>query len=127
MRIVNACSDPELFWGIKGGGGGSLGVVTRLTLQTHDLPDWFGGAFMTIAAASDAAFRRLIGGFIDLYRNRLFNPYWGESVAFRRDNTLAISMVSQGLDEQQAAGCLAAVPRLGCRSRRASLPWSRSR
>ena len=26
VRIVNACSDPELFWGIKGGGGGSFGV-----------------------------------------------------------------------------------------------------
>ena len=115
VRIVNACSDPELFWGIKGGGGGSLGVVTRLTLKTHDLPDWFGGAFMTIAAASDAAFRRLIGGFIDLYRNRLFNPYWGESVAFRHDNTLAISMVSQGLDRSAGGGCLAAVPRLGRR------------
>jgi len=30
-------------WGLKGGGGGSLGVVTRLTLKTHDLPDWAGG------------------------------------------------------------------------------------
>jgi FAD/FMN-containing dehydrogenase len=102
VRIANACSDPELFWGLKGGGGGSLGVITRLTLKTHELPDWFGGAFMTIAAASDAAYRRLIGEFLDLYRNRLFNPYWGESVAIRSDNTLAISMVSQGLDKGQA-------------------------
>jgi FAD/FMN-containing dehydrogenase len=102
VRIVNACSDPELFWGIKGGGGGSLGVITRLTLKTHELPDWFGGAFVTIAAASDAAYRRLLGGFLDLYRNRLFNPYWGESIATLGDNALAISMVSQGLDKGQA-------------------------
>jgi FAD/FMN-containing dehydrogenase len=102
VRVVNACREPELFWGIKGGGGGSLGVVTRLTLKAHDLPDWFGGAFMTIVAASDAAYRRLIGGFVDLYRSRLFNPYWGESVALRPNNTLAISMVSQGLSDAQA-------------------------
>src|ERR1700754_4569084 len=37
-RTVNACQDPDLFWALKGGGGGSFGVVTRLTLQTHDLP-----------------------------------------------------------------------------------------
>ncbi len=37
VRIANACTNPDLFWGIKGGGGGSLGVVTRLTLRTHSL------------------------------------------------------------------------------------------
>jgi FAD/FMN-containing dehydrogenase len=99
VRVVNACNDPQLFWGLKGGGGGSLGVVTRVTLKTHELPNWFGGVFVAIRAASDDAFLRLIGGFIDLYRNRLFNPYWGESATVRRDNTLAITMVSQGLDE----------------------------
>ena len=102
VRTVNACSEPELFWGIKGGGGGSLGVVTRVTLKTHELPDWSGGAFTTITAASDAAYRRLIGAFLDHYRNRLFNPHWGEHLAFRPDNTLAISMISQGLSQQQA-------------------------
>ena len=34
--------------------------------------------------------------------NSLFNPDWGEIVAFRPDNTLAISMVFQGFDKQQA-------------------------
>ena len=28
VRVANACSEPELFWGLKGGGGGSLGVVS---------------------------------------------------------------------------------------------------
>ena len=45
VRIANACTNPDLFWGLKGGGGGSLGVVTRLTLRTHELPPFFGGAF----------------------------------------------------------------------------------
>ena len=43
VRIANQCTNPELFWGIKGGGGGSFGVVTRLTLRTHELPAFFGG------------------------------------------------------------------------------------
>ena len=38
VRIANACTNPDLFWGLKGGGGGSLGVVTRLTLKTMTCP-----------------------------------------------------------------------------------------
>jgi hypothetical protein len=45
VRIVNACSDPDLFWAIKGGGGGTFGVVTRLTLRTHDLPAFLGASW----------------------------------------------------------------------------------
>jgi FAD/FMN-containing dehydrogenase len=51
VRIANACTNPDLFWGVKGGGGGSLGVVTRLTLRTHDLPDFVGAVNLTIEAA----------------------------------------------------------------------------
>ncbi len=102
VRIANACTNPELFWGIKGGGGGSLGVVIRLTLRTHELPAWFGIASLTIKATSDAAFRRLVGRFISFYSENMFNPHWGESVTFRPANTLAVTMVSQGLDQRQA-------------------------
>ena len=102
VRIANASTNPDLFWAIKGGGGGSLGVVTKVTLRTRELPAFFGGVFATIKAASDTAFRRLIGQFISFYNDGLFNAHWGESVTFRPDNTLAITMVFQGLDQQQA-------------------------
>jgi FAD/FMN-containing dehydrogenase len=80
VRIANACTNPDLYWGIKGGGGGSLGVLTRLTLRTRELPAWFGAAFLTVKAASAAAFRQLIGKFVNFYSESLFNPHWGESV-----------------------------------------------
>jgi FAD/FMN-containing dehydrogenase len=102
VRVANACTHPDLFWAIKGGGGGSLGVVTRLTLRTHPLPEFFGAVFTTIQATSDAAFRRLIGQVVRFYSERLLNPHWGEQIAFRPGNVLAIEMVFQGLDQQQA-------------------------
>jgi FAD/FMN-containing dehydrogenase len=100
-RIANAWTNPDLFWAIKGGGGGSFGVVTRVTLRTHDLPAFFGGCVTAIKAASDEAFHKLIEYFLNFYRDNLFNPHWGEEVVFRSDNTLAIRMVFQGLDQQQ--------------------------
>jgi FAD/FMN-containing dehydrogenase len=102
VRIANASTNPDLFWAIKGGGGGSLGVVTKVILRTRELPAYFGGVFATIKAGSDKGFRRLMGQFISFYNDSLFNAHWGESVSFRPDKTLAITMVFQGLDQQQA-------------------------
>ena len=101
VRIANACTNPDLFWGIKGGGGGSLGVVTRLTLRTHELPETFGGMFGEIKASSDDAYRALIAKVVDFYQSTLFNGHWGEQIAFTSD-TVEISMVFQGLSQQQA-------------------------
>src|SRR5881397_2328955 len=101
-RIANACVNPDLFWGIKGGGGGSLGVVTKLTLKTRELPDYFGGVFGTIKARSDAAFRRLTARIVSFYHEQLFNRHWGEQIAFEPANRIKISMVFQGLDRRQA-------------------------
>jgi FAD/FMN-containing dehydrogenase len=103
IRIANACSNPDLFWAIKGGGGGSLGVITKLTLRTRELPALFGGVQMAIKSATDTAFRRLIDQFIDFYAKSLLNPHWGESVSIERDNTIKVTMVFQGLDVLQAA------------------------
>jgi FAD/FMN-containing dehydrogenase len=102
VRIANACTNPDLFWGLKGGGGGCLGVVTRVTLRTRELPDFFGGVFGTIKATSDAAFRNLTARIIGFYGDRLFNRHWGEQIRFSPSNTVNISMVFQGLTRQQA-------------------------
>ena len=102
VRIANPCSNPDLFWALKGGGGGTYGVVTRLTLRTHDLPKYFGFTAGTVKAQSGAAYARLIAYCVRHFRDHLFNPHWGEQLKFGPDNTLEVSMVSQGLDREQA-------------------------
>ena len=114
VRIANACSNPDLFWALKGGGGG-FGVVTRVTLKTHALPEFFGGVSATIKATSDDAYRRLIAKTVEFYAQALFNPHWGEQIGFGPGAVVAISMVFQGLNEPTGRGCLASVLRLGLR------------
>ena len=102
IRVANASTNPDLFWALKGGGGGSFGVLSRVTVRLHELPQFFGGTNFTIKAASDDAYRGLIREFVSFYREHLFNDHWGEQVGLNPDNSLEIKMVFQGLDAEQA-------------------------
>jgi FAD/FMN-containing dehydrogenase len=82
VKLANACANPDLFWALKGGGSG-FGVVTRLTLRTHDLPEAIGWVLATAEALSDDAYHRLIAKMFDFYREALFNPQWGGRISLQ--------------------------------------------
>ncbi len=105
LRVVNRVREPDLFWALKGGGGGTFGVVTRFTLATHDLPQTFGAIGLDIHAKSDGAYRRLLAKFVDVYAENLWNPHFGEQAQTGFDNHLRINMLFQGVtaDEARAA------------------------
>lgn len=90
--IANRCMNADLFWALKGGGGGTFGVVSKMTLRLHDLPEYFGVANFTVKATSDDAYHELLGEFLSFYQQHLFNEHWGEQVRFRRDNILEVRM-----------------------------------
>jgi FAD/FMN-containing dehydrogenase len=102
IHIVNQAREPDLFWALKGGGGGTFGVITRVTLATHELPTTFGTVHFDLRARSDEAYRRLLARFVDLYATSLCNPHWGEQAIVRPDNRLQIRMVFQGLSQDEA-------------------------
>jgi FAD/FMN-containing dehydrogenase len=102
VQIVNACKHPDLFWALKGGGGGSFGVVTKFILRTRELPEFFGVAFGRIKASSDDTFKKLIEKIMLQYRDKLFNPVWGEQIKFHSDKSISVSMLFHGLTKDQA-------------------------
>ena len=53
VLIASQFTNPELFWALKGGGGGTFGVVSKLTLRVRDLPEFAGGANFTVKASSE--------------------------------------------------------------------------
>ena len=101
VRLANACKNPDLFWALKGGGGG-FGVITRVTLRTHDLPEVVGAVRATIDATSDDAYRRLVAKAFDFYAEALFNPQWGGQFRLQRGRRLWIEMLFQGLGRDEA-------------------------
>jgi hypothetical protein len=102
VRIANACTDSDLSWALKGGGGGSFGIVTRLTLRTHALPSFFGFVSLAIDARSDEAFHKLVDRFLQFYAEHLLNPHWGEIANVRPRRRLDIQMACQGLTLEEA-------------------------
>ena len=102
IRIANAGNNPDLFWALNCGGGGTYGVISKVTLRVHDLPEYFGVANFKVQASSGDAYRRLISQFVSFYAENLFNDHWGEQPRFRPDNVFEVSMVSQGFDRAEA-------------------------
>ena len=104
VRTVSQWQEPELFFALRGGGGGTFGIVTRLTLRTFDLPPWVGAVMFDLRARDDASWRILIDKVMSFYAERLFNPHWGEQIRFMDGRHMSVEMVAQGLskDEIQA-------------------------
>ena len=102
LVIANACQHPDLFWALRGGGGGTFGVVTRVTLMTHPLPDYFGSLGGDITAKTDAAFRELLERFVAFYREALSNEHWGEQVAVTSHDSLHLSLAFEGMRARDA-------------------------
>ena len=52
---VSACSHPELFWALRGGGGGTFAVITSATYVLHPHPPaGAAGATLTVKALRGA-------------------------------------------------------------------------
>jgi hypothetical protein len=54
VRLVDADHEPDLFWAIRGGGG-NVGVVTRLRYRLHDVSAFVGGMLVLPATADTIA------------------------------------------------------------------------
>jgi len=38
LLTANECENTDLFWALRGGGGGTYGIVTRMVHKAHDPP-----------------------------------------------------------------------------------------
>jgi len=102
VRVVNEHQEPDLFWALRGGGGGTFGIVTRTTLLAHPIPTTTGTVAGTVTASDDAAYVDLVAAIVAFYPESLDDPAWGEQIRLRPDNTAEFALTFLDLDRQQA-------------------------
>ncbi|KAJ1301730.1 hypothetical protein OPQ81_008963 [Rhizoctonia solani] len=67
LRKVNECSDPDLFWAVRGGGGGTWGVTTKVTYKTHPRSELHVASFNVLTSnMTDAVARETITRWVKL-------------------------------------------------------------
>ncbi|MCH2136601.1 MAG: FAD-binding oxidoreductase [Phycisphaerales bacterium] len=101
VRVCNDHQDSDLFWALRGGGGSTFGIVTRVTLETHEAPSQSGFVNGTIKAKNDEAYLMLLQALAVSWRKNLTNERWGEHITFK-DQSLEFGLTWSGLDESGA-------------------------
>jgi len=86
---ANKHQHSDLFWALRGGGGGTFGVVTHMTLLAHPEPSISGWISGPIVAKSESAFRELLEIYIRFCASTLSTPVWGEGVILNPEYGMA--------------------------------------
>ena len=106
---ANEYQNTDLFWALRGGGGGTFGVVTSMTVLAHPEPKISGWISGPITAKSDRAFEELILAYLEFCANTLSTPTWGEGVILNPDYGMATTL-NTGLNVMQIGTTFLDIP-----------------
>jgi hypothetical protein len=92
LKILNDVSNPELFWALRGGGGGTFGVVVEATMKVYpDLPittfAWWINATAPKSPEFEAATAYLVGQLPELHAQGVGGAVYSVGNALRGYNT----------------------------------------
>ena len=74
--VANSYSNPDLFWALRGGGGGTWGVITSVTYRTHPSTP-FSAAFLLFNSTNPASTQNLLTEIIRLTPSLIEHGYGG--------------------------------------------------
>ncbi|GAB1524539.1 hypothetical protein RhiTH_007693 [Rhizoctonia solani] len=67
LRTISECSSPDLFWAVRGGGGGTWGATTKVTYRTHPRAEVYVVSFNALTAnMSESVVREIVLRWVKL-------------------------------------------------------------
>lgn len=118
--LADAKQNSDLFWALRGGGGGTFGVVASVTFKTHDFPRQYGYVSGTVKCKGDAANKRaMLEEFISFANTSLLTEHWGSAVTWNSDGELGVQLgyndISYLEAEKMWQPFSSAIGELGCK------------
>ncbi len=110
--VASECENADLFWSLRGGGGGLAGVVVDMTARTHAAPRWMllaGGGYF---ATDDAGWQQLLEMQLN-YTRLVMSPPWGGGVGWSAASGGGgggVSFWAKGFEVAAAAGAALVAP-----------------
>jgi len=100
ILVANSTQHRDLFWALRGGGGGTFGIVSKMTFLTHPSPGTVSVVSGAIRASNSADYRRLVGAVVRQVPELDYR--WGEQISFGPDNSVRLMLLASGLDADEA-------------------------
>ncbi len=107
ILIANEYQNADLYWALKGGGGGTFGVVSRLTIMTFEMPKTYGSLRLTIDAESDDAYTELVSRYLPFYLEHLNGPQYSITASLTADRQLWMLIYYLDVSDSEVQSLLA--------------------
>lgn len=101
VLTTNDASHPDLFWALRGGGGGTFGIVSKVTFATFAMPKTMGGLFGSVTANNDTDFELLVRRLVD-FLPHLEEEHFGEQVRLHPDRRVEFLVCILDMDKEEA-------------------------
>ena len=99
--IANPYNNEDLFWALRGGGGGTWGVVTSVTYKTHPSTT-FSAAFLTVNSTNANSTKNLLTEIIRLTPSLVEQGYGGYGGGATDQISLAVVSPNVTAEQTQA-------------------------
>jgi len=79
---ANACQNSDLFWAMRGGGGSTFGVMSKMKLKSYRAPKNFWYFTGSLYTANRDKYKDILAEFFIVWKEHLMNPYCGGFIYF---------------------------------------------